>query len=136
VIHVLTATSATKRSTKMTTFTINEQNEIVAFATPEEAAATTATLFHSFSSRQELADLIAAWPPERLAAIWNSLPGVRPVKRFQTGNVAATRIWDRIQGLGEGAQPEPKGPSPKRRPPSRKPTRKPKVAHRPRRARR
>jgi len=64
------------------------------------------------SCRQELADLIAAWPPERIVATWNSLPGVAPVKRFKTSNVAATRIWDRIRDLGEAAQPEPEAAKP------------------------
>ena len=52
----------------MTTFTINEQNEIVAFATPAEAVATTGTPFDSFSSQQELAELAMAWPTERLVS--------------------------------------------------------------------
>jgi hypothetical protein len=44
----------------MTTFTIYETNEIVAFATPEEASAATTTPFDSFTSEQELAQLAAA----------------------------------------------------------------------------
>jgi hypothetical protein len=39
-------------------------------------------------------------------AIWNSRPGVTPVKRFKNSNAAANRIWARIQGLGEAATPE------------------------------
>jgi hypothetical protein len=85
----------------MTTFTINEQNEIVAFATPGEAAATTATPFDSFSSQQELTELATAWPTERLVAIWNGLTGVQPVKGFQTAKAGASRIWARIQKLGD-----------------------------------
>jgi hypothetical protein len=100
----------------MTTFTINETNEIVAFSTPEEASAATTTPFDTFSSRQDLADLIAAWPPERIVATWNSLPGVAPVKRFKTSNVAATKIWERIQGLGEAAKPEPEAEKPESAP--------------------
>jgi hypothetical protein len=96
-----------QRRFKMQTFTIDSENNISAFATAEEAAAATTTPFDTFSSRQDLADLIAAWPPERIGATWNSLPGVTPVKRFKASNVAATRIWERIQGLGEAAQPEP-----------------------------
>jgi hypothetical protein len=96
----------------MTTFTIDQENAISAFATAEEAAAATQTPFDNFSSRQELADLIAAWPPERIVATWNSLPGVAPVKRFKTSNVAATRIWERIRDLGEAAQPEPEAKKP------------------------
>jgi Protein of unknown function (DUF3489) len=60
-----------------------------------------------------LAELAAAWPPERLVAIWNSLPGVTAVKRFKTSNAAASRIWERIQGLGEAAKPEANPAKPK-----------------------
>ena len=89
----------------MTTFTINETNEIVAFSTPEEAAAATTTPFDSFSSQQELTELAAAWPAERLVAILNSLPGQKPVKKLKDRKTAISRIWERIQGLGEAAQP-------------------------------
>jgi hypothetical protein len=89
----------------MTVFTIDEQNNITAFATQEEAAAATSTPFDSFSNPQELAELAKAWPAERLVAIWNSLPGVTPTKRFKDANGAVTRIWERIQKLGT-----PEGP--------------------------
>ncbi len=91
----------------MTTFTINETNEIVAFATPEEAATTTATPFDSFSTEQELAELAAGWPTDRLVAILNSLAGEKPVKKLKDPKAAISRIWARIQGLGEAAKPEP-----------------------------
>jgi hypothetical protein len=94
----------------MATFTINEQNEIVAFATPEEAAATTATPFDAFSSQQELAELAAAWPAERLVAILNSLAGEKPVKKLKDAKTAIVRIWERIQGLAEPAKAEPTKP--------------------------
>jgi|SRR5450759_1638685 hypothetical protein len=102
----MTATARTKGRTIMTTFTINDQNEIVAFATAEEAAATTATPFDSFTSPQEWGELAASWPKERLVAIWNSLAGVRPVKRFPNHKVAAGQVWARIQGLGQSAEPK------------------------------
>jgi hypothetical protein len=89
----------------MTTFTIDEQNNITAFVSAEEAAATTTTPFDSFSSREELAELAAAWPTERLLAIWNSLPGVTPAKGVKSADAAIKRIWERIQSL---ATPEPK----------------------------
>jgi len=44
----------------MATFTINEKNEIVAFATPEEAAASSTTPFDTFSNADELAQLATA----------------------------------------------------------------------------
>ena len=105
-MNVVTAQSVAQRKTIMTTFTIDEQNNITAFGSAEEAAATTATPFDSFSSQKELAGLVAGWPAERLVAIWNGLPGVEPVKHFKSGNSAASRIWERIQGLGEAAKPK------------------------------
>jgi hypothetical protein len=85
----------------MTIFTIDNENNISVFATPEEAAAVTTTPFDSFASQQELADLAAQWPADRLLAIWNSLPGVTPVKKFTDRKTAISRVWARIQVLGE-----------------------------------
>ena len=76
----------------MTTFTINEENEIVVFGSAEEAAATTATPFDSFTSQQEFGELTASWPKGRLVAIWNSLTGVTPVTKFRDGKTAVKRI--------------------------------------------
>ena len=91
----------------MTTFTISETNEIVAFSSQEEAAAATATPFDSFSSQKELVELAKAWPAERLGAIFNSLTGVTPVESFKSNKAAVARIWARIQGLGDAAKSEP-----------------------------
>ena len=100
----------------MTTFTINETNEIVAFATPEEASAATQTPFDSFGSEAELAELAKAWPAERLLAILNSLPGEKPAKKLKDPKTAVSRIWKRIEGLGEAAQPEPEAEKPETTP--------------------
>jgi hypothetical protein len=113
VIDVMTAQSVAPRRTIMTTFTIDSENDITAFGTPEEAAAATTTPFDTFASQKELAKLAAAWPAERLVAIWNSLPGVKPVKAFKSTKAAASRIWERIQGLGEPAKPEAEPAKPK-----------------------
>ena len=94
----------------MTTFTIDIDNNITAHGTLEEAAATTATPFDSFASQKELAELVAGWPTERLVAIWNSLPGVTPVKKFKDRTTAASRIWKNIQELGGVVKPEPAQP--------------------------
>ena len=99
----------------MTTFTINEQNEITAFASREEATAATTTPFDAFATQKELAELAAAWPADRFAEIWNSLTGVTPVKKFKNPKTAISRIWDRIQGLGEAAQPTAEPTKPKAR---------------------
>ena len=105
-MNVIDTVSRAKEGTYMKTFTIDAENNISAFATPEEAAATTATPFDTFASQKELAELAAAWPPERLVAIWNSLTGVKPVKSFKSAKVAAGRIWEHIQSLGEPAKPK------------------------------
>src|ERR1039458_1423339 len=54
VIHVVTAQSVGPRITIMKTFTIDEQNNITAFGTQEEAAATTTSPFDSFASQKDL----------------------------------------------------------------------------------
>jgi hypothetical protein len=89
----------------MKTFTIDTDNNISAFDTQEEAAATTTAPFDSFASHKALAQLAGAWPAERLAAIWNSLPGVKPVKGFRSAKAGAGRIWERIQSLGKPEKP-------------------------------
>jgi hypothetical protein len=89
----------------MTTFSIDPDNNITVHATPEGAAATTTTPFDTFSSQQELAELAKSWPAKRLLAIWSSLPGVQPIRKFKDHKAAATRIWERIQGLAAPAPP-------------------------------
>ena len=112
VMDVMTAKSAEQRRFKMF-YTIDNENNISAFATAEEAAAATTTPFDSFSTEQELAELAKAWPADRLVATWNSLPGVVALKSLPDTQAAqdrwAKRIWARIQGLGESeaAKPEP-----------------------------
>jgi hypothetical protein len=63
----------------------------------------------AFTSQKQLAELASAWPTERLVEVWNSLPGVEPAKGFKSAKAAASRIWGRIQTLGEA--PEPKAPT-------------------------
>jgi hypothetical protein len=103
-IHVMTAERAEQRRTIMTTFTIDTDNNISAFATQEEAAASTTNPFESFTSQKELTQLATAWPAERLVAIWNSLPGVEPMKTFKTAKAGASKIWESIQVLGKAAE--------------------------------
>jgi hypothetical protein len=112
-MNVMTMQSVAPRRTIMTTFTIDEQNNITAFGSAEETAAATATPFDTFTSQKELTELVTGWPAERLVDIWNGLPGVEPVKRFKTSNAAASRIWERIQGLGKAAKPEAEPAKPK-----------------------
>ena len=98
-----------RRTTRSGTRTLvdgHTDNNITADGTPEEAAATTTTPFDSFASQKELTELAAGWPAERLVAIWSSLPGVTPVKKFKDRTTAATRIWKSIQDLGEATKPK------------------------------
>jgi len=105
-MNVSVTVSHAKEGTYMKTFTIDAENNISAFASPEEAAATTATPFDTFASQKDLLSLVGQWPAERLVAIWNSLAGVKPVTSFKNAKAAAGRIWDRIQSLGEPAKPK------------------------------
>ena len=84
----------------MTIFTIDEDQNITAHASAEEAAAVGGD---RFKTTAELAKLASSWPADRLVGIWNSLPGVIPVKKFMDRNTAVTRIWKAIQGLAEAA---------------------------------
>src|SRR5580658_3000546 len=112
-MDVMTAQSVAPRKTIMTTFTIDSDNNITAFSTPEEAAATTTTPFDTFASQKELAQLAAAWPADRLVAIWNSLAGVVAVEKFKSSKIAVGKIWARIQSLGEVTKPKAAPAKPK-----------------------
>lgn len=84
----------------MKTFTIeNETNNITVHATIQDAeAVANAETFRSESGLQKLA---ADWPAARLVAIWNSLPGASPVKKFKDRQTAVGRIWKALQSLGQ-----------------------------------
>jgi hypothetical protein len=66
----------------MKTFTIDGENNITAFASLKEATAADIAGAAHFGTQDELAKLAATWPGSRLVEIWNSLPGVIPVKKF------------------------------------------------------
>ena len=95
----------------MKTFTIDPENNISVFSTPEEASAAATTPFDTFTSENELAELAANWPTERLVATWNSLAGVTPAKAFKDHNAAVNQIWTRIQNLGETPEPQADQPT-------------------------
>src|ERR1019366_3474959 len=69
VMNVSVTATPCQERTQMKTFTIDNENNISVFATQEEAAAP-ASPFDSFASQQELADLAAHRPAERLLAVW------------------------------------------------------------------
>jgi len=60
---------------------------------PSEAAEATRVI----ASRDEWEALAAAWPLQRLVEIWNSLPGVTPVQKFISRQIALERIWRALE---------------------------------------
>jgi hypothetical protein len=73
---------------------IDSENRITAFDSVDAGAA---TLGEGFGNWSELVALAATWPAQRLVSIWNALPGIRPVKRFEDRQEGLGRIWKRLQ---------------------------------------
>ena len=88
----------------MKAFTIDAENNIV-FHSSAKAAPKTEGI-EVFASENALAEIAAAWPAGRLVEIWNSIPGVTPVKKFTNRKMAVARIWKAIQSLGEAEAPQ------------------------------
>jgi len=95
----------------MTTFTINEENTITAFPTPDHAEAAVGAGAQPFNSQKQLVELAAAWPVERLLAIWNSFAGVagfgadlKPIQKFTDRKTGIKRIWNAVQKLAEAQE--------------------------------
>jgi Protein of unknown function (DUF3489) len=82
----------------MPTFTIDTENNVTVFASLKQIEGDGEGT-EIFSSDEELAALATKWPGARLVEIWNSLPGVEPVERFTSRQVAVRRIWKAIQHL-------------------------------------
>jgi hypothetical protein len=57
----------------------------------------------SFGSMEELEISTRDWRMERLVSVWNKIPGVRPVSRFENRRVAIGRLWGAMQMLQEDA---------------------------------
>src|SRR5438093_4822280 len=98
------------RGARMTTFNIGAENDISLLDSPEQTGENSG---ERFSSPQELAALAENWPASRLIEIWNSLPGVEPVRRFTSRRIATTRIWNAIQQLQPSGGTEKNVPAPK-----------------------
>jgi hypothetical protein len=56
-----------------------------------------------FATEEEFQELAGAWPMKRLVEIWNRLPGVQAVQKFENRPIAIARIWRAIGGEGEPA---------------------------------
>lgn len=77
----------------------NETDNITAYSLAKDADAVKNA--ERFRNEAGLAKLAMNWPVSRLVDIWNSLPGVTPVKKFKDRGTAVKRIWNAIQRLGE-----------------------------------
>src|ERR1700731_1735747 len=97
----------------MATFTINEDNNITAFATAAEAAQAGDSTTTSFDSQAALAKVSADWPLSRFVDIWNSIPGNAEVTKFADRKKAVTRIWKAIQPLAANGQASETADTPK-----------------------
>ena len=83
----------------MATFTIDSDNNITGYA-PGEAVPDNAS--EQFTTESELAQLVAQWPAARLVEVWNSIPGLTPVRKFTSRKTAVARIWKAAQSLVSG----------------------------------
>jgi hypothetical protein len=100
----------------MTTFTIDPDNNITAFAHPQEAEM--AASGQSFASQEALDTLTESWPMDRFVTVWNSFAGIagfgvdlKPVKKFENRDKAVARIWKALQRLdGRATEEDTAGP--------------------------
>jgi len=107
------------RRNNVSTFTIDDDNNITAYASAEEIPQGTASGLIQFASPAALAKVAADWPLSRLVAIWNSIPGHTPAKKFQDRKKAVARVWSAIQPLA--GQPESAATKAEPRTPAAKP---------------
>src|SRR5947209_10945516 len=85
----------------MNIFTIeNETNNITLYATNQEAEAVLNA--ERFRNQGGLAKVAANWPAARLVAIWNSLPGTAPVKKFKDRATGVSRKLSARAGGSSG----------------------------------
>jgi hypothetical protein len=89
-----------------TTFVIDTDNNITAFAALEDALNyRVGSTEGTFATEKELAKLTSQWPIGRFVETWNSFAGVppfgdlKPVKKFTDRKTAVGRIWRAIQAL-------------------------------------
>ncbi len=100
----------------MPTFTIDNENNITAFAATEQVPEG----HERFTTEKEFAKLSANWPISRFVETWNAFAGVvpfdtlKPVKKFTDRRTAVARIWRAIQALALAAAPQAAPVAPKK----------------------
>ena len=68
-----------KEKETMATFSIDSENNITGYA-PGEAVPNNDS--QRFTTESELGQLAAQWPAARLVEVWNSIPGLAPVRKM------------------------------------------------------
>ncbi len=100
----------------MTTFAIDTDNNITAFAVSAQAPEGQP----HFATEKEFAKLSAEWPISRFAEVWNAFAGVvpfdrlKPIKKFTDRKTAVNRIWKAIQALTPTPAPKAATVAPKK----------------------
>src|ERR1700704_6424096 len=112
----------------MNIFTIDEDNNITAYAGAKEVAQAGDATATTFDSPAALAKISAGWPLSRFVEIWNSVPGNTAVKKFADRKKAVLRIWNTIQPLAVDGQPSEAPAKPEKPSESAKETKKAKGA--------
>lgn len=84
-----------------TQFILTDDKTIVAATDAGEAS----TSGSRFASETELGRLVRQWPLRALIELWNRLPGVRPVTKFENREIAIGRIWRALQPREESVGP-------------------------------
>src|SRR3954454_16983120 len=51
----------------------------------------------AITRRDQWEAIAGQWPLKRLVAIWNNLPGVAPVEKFTSRQIALERIWRAVE---------------------------------------
>jgi hypothetical protein len=102
----------------MRVFTIDRDNNIAVYASPEEVPAGEG--ISSFASEKELEKLLGCLSSDELVQIWNSFAGaapfgeLKPVKKFTDRKTAVARIWKAIQRLEAPGAPQLATDAPKK----------------------
>jgi ribosomal protein L7/L12 len=91
---------------QMPTFTIDADDNITAYDTPQAATKGSAAL-PRFSSQAELAQLTADWPGSRWIEVWNSISGHKPVSKLGPAKQAAARVWAALQRVANTPHSKP-----------------------------
>lgn len=94
----------------MKAFSIDADNNITVHGSRKAAIAAVENMAAGegsvFATEEQLTE-VAGTNGKRLIEIWNSLPGVTPVKKFMSSKAAVTRIWKALQTLEPEASAEP-----------------------------